>query len=99
MPSLWSAVAFSTARGSAALPASASVIAFALLPFPALQAEPRYEDRREQEGDHRRRDRGSLAKLTGDDGALIGQRRHQLRCVDRPAAREHPDQLEVSEGE
>src|SRR4029078_7423864 len=99
MPSLWSAVAVRIARGSDALLASASVIALALLPLPALQAEPGNQDGGKEEWDHRRRNRCALAKLASDDGALIGKRCHQLRRIDRPAARQHPDQLEVGEGE
>src|SRR5262245_62565741 len=99
MPSLWSAVAVSTARGSAALLASASVIALALLPFAPLQAEPGDQDRRQQERNHGRRNRGTFSELAGDDSALIGQRCHQLRCVDRAATRQYPDQLKVGEGE
>src|SRR5690349_6777203 len=99
MPSLWSAVAVSTARGSAALLASVSVIAFALLPLPSLQAEPRNQNCRQQERYHRRRDRGAFPELAGNNRALVGQGCHQLRCVDGSATRQHPDQLEVGEGE
>src|SRR6478735_1256042 len=38
-----------------------SVIIFALLPFPSLQAEPREHDCGQQERDHRGRDRGAFA--------------------------------------
>src|SRR6185312_4478417 len=102
MPSVSSASAdepVSMAFGLAALAARASVIALPLLPFPALQAEPRHQDGREQEGNHRRRYRGALAQLAAQNGALIGQRRHQMRGIDRATARHHPDELEVCEGE
>src|SRR6478672_10741079 len=48
-----------------------SVIAFALLPFPSLQSEPREQNGGEQERDHRRRDRGAFAEVAGEDRALI----------------------------
>src|SRR3954463_8178817 len=102
MPSEWSASGeepCSTVFGSATLGISASVIAFALLPFPALQAEPGDHYRGEQERDHGGRDRRAFAEMAAENGALIGQRRHQLRGVDRPAAGQHPDQLEIREGE
>src|SRR5581483_8035256 len=102
MPSLWSAAAdepASTECGSATLGTSVSVIALSLLPFPTLQSEPGDQDGAEQERDHRGRDRRAFAEMAGEDGALIGQRRHQLRGIDRAAAREHPNELEVGEGE
>src|SRR5215470_6174110 len=79
--------------------AASSVIALALLPFAPLQAEPRDEDCAEQERNHRRGDGGPFAEMAGDDGALIGERRHQLRRVDGAALGEHPDELEVRERE
>src|SRR6476619_1429709 len=102
MPSEWSAsgaTPCSTAFGSASLGTSASVIALALLPFSPLQAEPGDQDGAEQKRNHRGRDRGAFAEVPAQNGALVGQRRHQLRGVDRAAARENPDQLEVGEGE
>src|SRR5581483_10171748 len=99
MPSLWSAVAVSTARGSDAFLASASVIALALLPLPALQAEPGDKDCTKKERDHRRRNCRTFAELASDDGALIGERCHQLCRVDWPATGQHPDQLEIGKGE
>src|SRR3982074_854216 len=102
MPSEWSAsgpTPCSTAFGPASLGMSASVIALALLPFSSLQAEPGDQDGAEQERNHRSRNRGAFAEVTSQNGTLIGQRRHQLRSIDRAAAREHPDQLEIGEGE
>src|SRR3984893_412052 len=80
---------------SSLVSAASSVIALTLLPFAPLQAEPGDQDRAEEERDHRRGDRGALAEMAAQDGALIGQRRHQLGRVDRPAARQHPDELEI----
>src|SRR6476661_11232425 len=100
MPSEWSAsgeAPCSTAFGSASLGTSASVIALALLPFSPLQAEPGDQDGAEQERNHRRRNRRAFAEVPPQNSALIGQRRHQLRGIDRTAAREHPDQLEIGE--
>src|SRR5271169_6970885 len=100
MPSLWSATEpVSTACGSAIFAASASVIIFALLPFPTLKTKPRDENGREQERDHRCRDRGAFAEIAGQDRTLIRQRCHKVRGVDWPAAREHPDKLKVGERE
>src|SRR5436853_3037620 len=102
MPSEWSAsgaTPCSTAFGPASLGMSASVIALALLPFSPLQAEPGDQDGAEQERNQRRRNRGAFAEMPAQNGALIGQRRHQLRGIDRTAPRQHPDQLEISEGE
>src|SRR5450755_371012 len=102
MPSLWSAAADdpeSICFGSASLEASISVIALTLLPLPALQAKPRKKNSGEQKRDHRGRDRGPFAELATQNRALIRQRRHQLRGVDRAAAGQHPDQLKVREGE
>src|SRR5215472_1440241 len=101
MPSAWSAasgLAMSSLGASSFGSAASSVIAFALLPFAPLQAEPRDQDRAEQERDHRRGDRRPFAELATYDGALIRERRHQLRRVDRSALGEHPDELEVREG-
>src|SRR5262245_55105742 len=98
MPSVSSASGaepVSTAFGLVALPARTSVIAFALLPFPPLQAEPGNKNCREKERDHRGRDGGAFAEIATHDCALVRERRHQMRCIDRPAARHHPDQLEV----
>src|SRR5262245_3750787 len=100
MPSAWSAVTpSSTAFGLAALEASASVIALSLLPFPPLQPEPGDEDRRQQEWNHGGGDGRSLAEIAAAYGALIAERRHQVRGVGGPAARQHPDELEIGEGE
>src|SRR5690242_5646980 len=102
MPSVSSASGtepVSTAFGVAALPASTSVIALALLPFSSLQAEPRNENGGEQERDHRGRDGGTFAKIAAHDRALVRKRCHQVRCIDRSTTRHHPDQLEVGESE
>src|ERR1700676_51664 len=55
------------------------IIGFTLLPLPPLQPEPGNHDRGQQERDHRARDRPAFAELTCDDGALVGQCRHQMR--------------------
>src|ERR1700681_780855 len=101
MPSLWSAVGDepeSTAfRLTGLMTAGGSVIGFTLLPFPALQPEPRNHDCGEQERDHCVRNGGAFAEHAANDGALIRQGCHQMRGVDRAAARHRPDQLERSE--
>src|SRR5580704_14541181 len=106
MPSAWSpatgrtAAAAATSVFAAALRVTASsVIALTLLPFASLQPEPRDQDGAQEERDHGRRDRGALAEMTAQDGALVGQRRHQLRGIDGAAPGQHPDELEVREGE
>src|SRR6266849_2903482 len=99
MPSVWSAVTpASTDFGLASLGTSASVIALPVLPFAALQPEPGDQDRRQQERNHRGGDGRALAQIPAADGALVAERRHQVRRVDWPAARQHPDELEVGEG-
>src|SRR6202047_202787 len=76
-----------------------SVIVRSLLPFAALHAEPGNRDRGEQEWNHRGGNRGALAEPAADDAALIAQGGHQMRGIDRAAARQRPDQLEVRERE
>ncbi len=93
MPSLSSEVATEGAR------TETSVIVLSLLPLAPLQSEPGDEDRGEQERDHRGGDGGALAQMPAEDRALVAERRHEMRCVHRTAACEHPDQLEVREGE
>src|SRR5438046_2553175 len=102
MPSVWSAMTdepTSTVFGSATLAASTSVIALAMLPLATLQPEPGNQYRCEQERDHGGGDGGALPEVAAADGALIAQRCHQMRCVDGAAARQHPDELEIGEGE
>src|ERR1700738_3934286 len=79
--------------------ARASVIALSLLPFAAGKAEIAEQRRKYQERDHRDRDRGTLAEFAAGDAALERQRRQQMGGVDRSAAGDGVDQLEVSEGE
>src|SRR5258706_3398097 len=96
MPSVWSAVTpDNTALGLATLDASTSVIAFSVLPLPPLQSEPRDQDGGEQERDHGGGDGRALAEITAADGALVAQRRHQMRGVGGAAAPEDPDEVEV----
>src|ERR1700687_6251096 len=76
-----------------------SVIVRSLLPFPALHAEPGNRDSRQQDRDHGSRYRSPLAEPAADDAALIAQGGHQMRGIDRTAARQRPDQLEVRERE
>src|SRR5262245_66599656 len=100
MPSVWSAVTpASTAFGLATLDASTSVIALSVLPFPALQPEPRDQDGGEQEWNHGGGDGRALAEIAAADGALVAERRHQMRGVGGTTAREHPDELEIGKGE
>src|SRR4249919_2017982 len=99
MPSEWSAVTpASTDFGLASLAASASVIALTMLPFAALQPEPGNQYRGQQEGNHRGGDGRALPEVTAADGALVAERRDQVRRVDRPTARQHPDELLICEG-
>src|SRR5215510_12217908 len=99
MPSVWSAVTpVSTACGVAAF-ASTSVIALSVLPFSPLQSEPRDQDGGEQEWNHGGGDGRALAEIAAADGALVAERRHQMRGVGGTAARQHPNELEIGEGE
>src|SRR5262245_62182840 len=91
-------VPWSTVLGSATLGATASVIAFTLLPFAPLQSEPGDQDRSQQERDHCSRDRRTFAEIASADGALIAERGHEMRGVGRTAARQYPNELEVGEG-
>src|SRR6476661_8515835 len=87
MPSVSSASGaepVSTAFGSTTFPARASVIALSLLPFPALQAEPRHQNGCEQERDHRGRNRSSLAQLAAENRPLIGERRNRGGALTGP---------------
>src|SRR5215469_3217196 len=96
MPSVWSAVTpVSTACGVAALEASTSVIALSVLPLSPLQPEPRDQDGGEQEWNHGGGDGRALAEIAAADGALVAERRHQMRGVGGPAAREHPYELDI----
>src|SRR5215510_1991325 len=90
---------WSTVLGSATFGATASVIAFALLPFAPLQSEPGDQDRSPQEWDHCSRDCRTFAEIAAADGALIAERGHEVRGIGWTAARQHPDELEVGEGE
>src|SRR5215472_15893139 len=100
MPSVWSAVTpVSTACGVAALDASTSVIALSVLPLSPLQSEPRDQDGGEQEWNHGGGDGRTLAEVAAADGALVAERRHQMGGICRTAARQHPDELEICEGE
>src|SRR5262249_44946544 len=92
-------VPWSTVLGSATLGATASVIAFALLPFAPLQSEPGDQDRSQQERDHCSRDGRTFAEIAAADSALVAKRGHEMRGVSGAAARQHPDELEVGEGE
>src|SRR5215468_547938 len=83
----------------ALLMARCSLVAGPLLPRPPLQPEVAEEDCGEQERHHCRRDGRTFAEVTAGDRALEGERRHQVRCVERAATRQHVDQLEVGEGE
>src|SRR5262245_48428069 len=81
IPSLWSAasVAGRTALASAAI----SVIGLSLLPLAPLQAEPRHQDGRQQERDHGGGYGRALAQAVAEDAALVAERGHQVRGVDR----------------
>jgi hypothetical protein len=70
-----------------------------LLPRAALQAEIRHENRREQERHHCRRDCRAFAQAAAGNRTLERQRCHQVRRVQRSAARQHVDQLEIGERE
>src|ERR1700712_3761129 len=75
--------------------ATASVIAFSLLPFAARETEIAEQRCYHQERDHRYRDRRALAEFAAGDAALERQGRQQVGGVDRPASRNGVDQLEV----
>src|SRR3954452_22481606 len=75
-----------------------SVIGLSLLPFPPRQAKVRKQRREYQKRDHRHRDRRTLAELAAGDAALERQGCQQMRGIDRPAAGDGIDQLEVGEG-
>src|SRR5689334_19934646 len=79
--------------------ATASVIGLSLLPFAPRQAEIGEQGRKHQERDHRYRDRRTFAKLAAGDAALERQGGEQMGRVDRPAAGDGVDQLEIGEGE
>src|SRR3954464_162764 len=79
--------------------ATASVIGFSLLPFAAREAEVAEQRCEYEERDHRHRDRRTLAELAAGNAALECQRREQMGRVDRAAAGDGVDQLEVGEGE
>src|SRR3954467_10834287 len=65
------------------------LVSAALLPAPALQAEVAKENCRQQKRHHGIGDRRALAEVAAGDGTLERQRCHQMRGIDRPAAREH----------
>src|SRR5436309_15723293 len=75
--------------------ATASVIGFSLLPFAAREAEVAEQCREHEERDHRYRDRRTLAELAAGDAALERERCEQMRGVDRPAAGDGVDELEI----
>src|ERR1700759_3052934 len=79
--------------------AAASVIGLSLLPFAPGEAEIGEQRCEHQEWDHRYRDGRALAKLAAGDAALEGQRREQMSGVDRAAAGDGVDELEVGKGE
>src|SRR3954470_19306958 len=79
--------------------AATSVIGFSLLPFAAGEAEVAEQRREHEERDHRHCDCRTLAEFAAGDAALEGERCEQMRGVDRPAARNGVNQLEVGEGE
>src|SRR3984893_5658963 len=76
-----------------------SVIALSVLPFAALQPEPRDQDGGEQEWNHGGGDGRTLTEIAAADGALVAERRHQMRGIGGAAPRQHPDELEIGEGE
>ena len=84
---------------STAASAAAHLSRPALLPGAPLQAEVAEHDAGEQERHHRDRDRRALAERAAVDRALERERRHQVRRVERAAARDDVDQLEVGERE
>src|SRR6201999_3172664 len=77
--------------------ATASVIGLSLLPFAPSQAEIGEKRRKHEERNHRHRDRSALAKLAAGDAALERQGREQVGRIDRPAAGDGVDQLEIGE--
>src|SRR5215468_6737684 len=79
--------------------AATSVIGFSLLPFAAREAEVAEQRREHEEGDHRHRDRRAFAKLAAGNAALERECCQEVGGVDRAAAGDGVDQLEVGEGE
>src|SRR6266852_6586717 len=75
--------------------ATASVIGLSLLPFAPGEAEIGKQRRKHQERNHRDRDRGAFAELATGDAALEGQRREQMGGVNRSAAGDRIDELEI----
>src|SRR5690348_644456 len=88
-----------TAALDGAWAAVASVIGLSLLPLAARQREITEQRRHHQERDHRHGDRRALAQLAAGDAALEGECRHEVGGVQRAAAGDGVDQLEVGEGE
>src|SRR5262249_62039935 len=99
MPSVWSAVTpLSTACGVVALDASTSVIALSVLPFAALQPEPRDQDGGEQKWNHGGGDGRALAEIGAAAGALGAERRHQMRGGGGGGARGDPSEVGIRGG-
>src|SRR5258708_7917274 len=86
-------------RSAFAACTTVSVIGLSLLPFAAREAEVAEQRGEYEKRDHRDRDRSALAQLAAGDAALERQRRQQMGRVDRPAAGDGVDQLEIGEGE
>src|SRR5262249_61230256 len=85
-------------RGTKDMQRRHSVIAFSVLPFAALQSEPRDQDGGEQERNHGGSDGRALAEIAAADGALGAERRHQMRGGGGAPAREHPDERGIGGG-
>src|SRR4029078_1226314 len=80
-------------------PTSASVIALSLLPFAPGETEITEQGREHEERNHGDCDSRALAELAAGDAALECQCREQMGRVDRTAARDGIDELEISESE
>src|SRR5262245_61102233 len=85
LPSPTSKIAPAQAMRARATATSELIIALSLLPLASLQSEPGDQDRRQQERNHGGGDGRSLAEIAAADGALIAERRHQVRGIGGPA--------------
>src|SRR6187200_391249 len=99
MPVLSTEVGAATACVVSFMLDRSSFIRAALLPGSPLQAIVAEQDRGQQERHHRSDNGRALAQAAAGDRALEGQRGHEVRRVERAAAREHVDELEVGERE
>src|SRR5829696_3570308 len=92
-------IASAGAQAEFSLSDAALVIAFSLLRLASGESEIAEQRCEDEKGHHRDRDCGSFAQHAGRDAALEGERRHEVGRVDRTAASNCVDELEIGEGE